>query len=129
MEKQLKVLKLKGYEQTDMRTRDQVYYFKKDKIILWVKLIDKELVVKDLWYNSGTKACPTFDGRILTEEILNEIEEKENKKICSDCGKEVEEYAGSHFAGHYCEKCWDIYKKKHNGNCSLCGKFYYECCC
>jgi len=57
--------------------------------------------------------------------------EREEKKICSKCGKELgkEEIGGTHFAGIYCHSCWEIYKKEHPGNCLICGSPRYSCVC
>ena len=52
-------------------------------------------------------------------------------KLCSDCGVVITDTnkGGSHFAGEYCASCWDKYKQKNSGTCSMCKRKHWECVC
>jgi len=37
--------------------------------------------------------------------------------------------AGRHFAGIFCQKCWEVYKTKNSRTCGKCRSPIWKCCC
>ena len=92
-----------------------------DSIILWIK----DYLVVNAWKDNGQTSI--YIGNNNNPLVILDI--IRNGKRCSECGKEVEVYSGTHFAGKYCNDCWIKYKEKYKGICKLCNKPYYECTC
>jgi hypothetical protein len=82
-----------------------------------------------IWWANGTWGVPAekFQGK-SPEEVAAYLDEH---RVCSDCGEELpnNKAAGEHFAGHYCETCWEKYKAMNNRRCGLCGQPLYCCNC
>lgn len=81
------------------------------------------------WYPSHDEESLLKNGKI--EEALDLIHERDKDGVmrCSSCGIVIDEPAGTHFAGVYCEDCWAEYKETHSQKCSICGKPGYRCVC
>lgn len=99
-------------------------------ITVWIK----DDMVSSAWFDDGRTSIPesVCKGRKIEDVILFLLDVREQGKIlCSDCGKMItkEEVKHSHFAGNFCSKCAERYKKQNSGECGLCGKPYYECEC
>lgn len=106
-----------------------------DGITLWIK----DFKVTNVWINNGAtsvtfntikKYVPDLNPIKVINWIRQELINK-NKRTCSMCGKiiHISDIAGSHFAGQYCNKCWEIYKNNNSRRCYICGSPQYECVC
>jgi hypothetical protein len=86
-----------------------------------------------MWIREGNTDHKLHDSNLgidldVTKEFLRGL--WRNKiKLCSGCNARVEKYAGIHFSGGFCVTCWELYKRKYNRICSMCGKPEYVCYC
>ena len=98
----------------------------------------KDGKVSMCWQDSGN-TCVMKEHLIQYTPLLQPLDVirfvrrmiKRKEILCSNCGKLIStsEISGSHFAGKYCSKCWEEYKKEHSGKCLRCNSPYWQCCC
>ena len=50
---------------------------------------------------------------------------------CTTCSTTIDKdtEGGSHFAGHYCKRCWPVYQERNSRRCRLCGQPLWACYC
>jgi len=101
-------------------------YSYNNNMVIW---LSDDGRITSMWRDKGSVAINKYYTQLVTKELLQEIKANIDKLFCSCCNKEVSEYAGRHFAGVYCEECWENYKKENSRRCGLCNSPLYECCC
>jgi len=108
-----------------------------EEFVLWLKLPKDEnekAIVECAWMNDGRTVVrsESITGKPIDEvlELLYRLHD-EHKYLCISCGKEVDANKNTkrHFAGVYCEKCWEEYKKRNSWKCPKCGNPAYMCYC
>ena len=109
-------------------------YTTHDGIVLWIK----DGAVTSAWHRCGQIAVETEHMKQYVPllaptgviEMLRHMD-KRNEVFCSNCGKviHISKIAGSHFAGIWCDGCWEDYKKANGEKCLKCGSPRYKCCC
>jgi len=110
-----------------------------DGITLWIKeTASGGRKIYNAWVDDGGTSVPesVYDSASGGDEIIEVIRNirsvvHDGKRWCTSCGDilEDDEVAGTHFAGVFCDECWEDYKEGNNGMCGLCGKKRYECVC
>lgn len=81
------------------------------------------------WMDTGLWKLP---GRYTLAELQPVIERWDGTGWgpCSRCGTEInKDDAAQHFAGRYCDFCWEEYKDEHDWICKMCGQPAYRCHC
>jgi hypothetical protein len=103
-------------------------------IVLFVDVENEE--VKHAWINEGNlnidillslEETPKSPEDFLNYVIDNVI--SKDKVVCSGCGIITNKISGKHFAGVYCEKCFEEFKIENSSKCLICGKPLYKCTC
>lgn len=91
-----------------------------------------------IWINNDNRVYNAWDhGRTLPKSFLKDKDacdiisdiRSNGSMLCTHCGCRVEKFAGSHFAGYFCDKCWNEYKINNSGKCGMCGSPRWECVC
>ena len=91
-----------------------------DGIVLWIK----DNMVTSIWSDNGSTLIPLS---VYEEFGLDGVR---GKKFCSMCFAEVvSERPHRHFAGLYCDVCWETYKKENSRKCLICGRPEWSCTC
>lgn len=96
------------------------------RTIIWIK--DEK--VKCAWCEDGRTALYVSD--LQDWDIFSAVMETVNrakKTHCSECGKVIGHYYGQHFAGRFCNECWERYKRVNWNKCGMCNKPLYKCAC
>jgi len=115
-----------GDAHTELRT--------KDGIILWIRFEgENPPKIVAAWIDEGNIAVFNAVKNKTPELAISMLRAAIQHKttFCSTCGKSLkkDEIAGVRFAGVFCERCWEEYKKQNSTICSICGKPLYECYC
>ena len=106
--------------------------YRANGIVIWIK--DEK--VSECWMDNGVTKLPEDFKGLPTDSIpnlilrLNHIQDA-NMRLCSTCGLELSRTNQRlrHFAGIYCKKCAEEYKKKNETICLLCKKEHWRCNC
>lgn len=130
MDKVLKLFSDKGYEIKHQSgfAEPNSYECKKNPISIWIR---NNIISAVFFKNGSYNVSEPFENKKINSNLIDEIWNLKDSEICSKCGTKIidNNLGGSHFAGIYCKKCWELYKKDNNGSCSKCGKPYYVCHC
>jgi len=115
-----------GDAHTELRT--------KDGIVLWIHFEgESPSRIVAAWTDKGNIAVSNVVKNKTPERAISflRLAMQEGLTFCSTCGKSLkkDEIAEVRFAGVFCERCWEEYKKQNSTICSICGKPLYECCC
>lgn len=95
-----------------------------DGLSIW---LDMKNEIGCAWNLDGSSLPKSFLKGKGVIELIKEI--RAGVKLCTLCCNKVDEYAGKHFAGSFCNNCWKEYKKANIRKCGRCGQPMYECCC
>jgi len=107
------------------------FVYEEGEIVIWTDPEPLEKV-KHMWLHGGQLAVPlppeglAFDAAVE----MGRAAVEGGYFWCNTCKKRI--YPGeahSHFAGRYCDVCWDDYKIKNARKCRICGQPLYSCCC
>ena len=102
-------------------------YTTHDGITIWIK----DLKVTQMWVQHKYYQNAIHDSIFKDKtpvEAINYIRTFQGN-LCTFCGEHMTEIKHKHFAGIYCDKCWEEHKARNSGTCSICHKHYYECTC
>lgn len=101
----------------------------KGGIVIWANELG---IITEAWLNKGNITVPTKAYYGLTpDQFFTKAERlvEKNQCWCCECGKIIDRDSAYHFAGHFCNKCWEEYKKKNSRRCGICGVPLYRCSC
>ena len=101
-------------------------YWSDGDIVVWIK--DEK--INHAWKDNGSTLIPLS----IVEDLgivaaIKKLIKLKDKTFCVSCSLEINGKPNRHFAGVYCNTCWEKYRSNNKSICSICRKPYYECHC